>query len=662
MLVNKPRVLVVGGGPVGLVTAFMLEKLYHVPTRVVERQHSPTLHPQAHFLNLRTMEILYALMPQFHDRLLEQAAPSILWRDYVYCTGVGRAREIAHIDQFGPCILRDTIEQATTNGDNLRKSLTTLSPTQFLHFPQNRFETLLNEFLAENDLLVERGVELESLTLPAKGSATQQSQVTLRHLDTDTVEQASYDFILGADGAHSLVRQLCGIGMAGTLNLQSIANVHFTSKALSKAASENPAMLYFVFNKEIVGVLIAHDLYQGEWVFQIPFFPPQESIAWDFSIAQCKEIIRHILPKHVDVSNDDITIRSVGQWRMGARVAELYDAGKQRVFLVGDAAHQFPPAGGFGMNTGLQDAHNLVWKVALAIQMNTKTFLANGVNTQALLSSYGRERQPVAKINTQLSLRNVNRTMKVPQALNISYDNAQTLAKVMNSEPMQLLPMRAQRKIAQGIMRVGKMPLGFLDEAKDAGGRGSALGNRMRASVKDVVSRRKTLGMIFYHFDIGFSYDASSWAARAKKLMEDSAMDQSAEFRTDTGYGNKTIYSPTFCVGARFPHFWCYSNDAKVSTLDMTRLVMQNRKPAEEVGNVQFVLVVGERNAERVIRSCSSFASSVMAKYVSLIVMCSSAEVDAAIVEAQKSSAFGSVMSLQVVGGGKQADVGEIYD
>ena len=67
-----------------------------------------------------------------------------------------------------------------------------------------------------------------------------------RYRDTDTIEHASYDFVVGADGAHSLVRQFCGIRMVGTCNLQSIANVHFTSKALSDAASENPAMLYFV--------------------------------------------------------------------------------------------------------------------------------------------------------------------------------------------------------------------------------------------------------------------------------------------------------------------------------------------------------------------------------------------------------------------------------
>jgi hypothetical protein len=406
------------------------------------------------------------------------------------------------------------------------------------------------------------------------------------------------------------------------------------------------------FNKEVVGILIAHDLNTGEWVFQIPFFPPQESVPWDFSTAQCKEIVRHILPKNAHVSDDDINILSAGQWRMGARVAKQYDAGKRRVFLVGDAAHQFPPAGGFGMNTGLQDTHNLVWKLALAIQAADAS---EGVDTQALLRSYGRERQLVAKTNTQFSLSNVARTMKIPRALNVSHDNAQTLAKIINSAPMQLLPLRAQREIAKRVMRVGKLPLGLLDEATDAGGPGSALGNRMRASVQDIVTRRKTLGMMFYHFDIGFSYDAPSWAARAKKLMEDPALDRSVEFRAEVGEGDSIIYSPAFREGERFPHLWCTSGNAKVSTHDMMRLAAQSNTSVEAAGNVQFVLVVGGRDAARVIRSCSSSASPALAKHVSLVVLRSRADgdpakVDAAIAKAQKkASPFSSVLSWQVV-------------
>ncbi|RLN59985.1 hypothetical protein BBJ28_00001369 [Nothophytophthora sp. Chile5] len=628
----------------------MLEKLYNVPTRVVERQRSPTSHPQAHFINLRTMEVLYASMPGFHDRLLEQAAPSAMvrvhiriWRDYIYCTGVGKAREIARIDQFGPCIPREATDPVAT-GDSLRTALAALSPTQFLHFPQNRFETLLDEFLTENNVRIERGVELQDLKLPVKGSSDH------------TLEHASFDYVVGADGAHSLVRQLCGVEMAGTRNLQSIANVHFTSKALSDAARENPAMLYFVFNQDVIGILIAHDLKRGEWVFQIPFFPPQESIPWDFSVDQCKQIVRHILPKQMLTPGavDDVDILSVGQWSMGARVAKQYDAGEQRVFLVGDAAHQFPPAGGFGMNTGLQDTHNLVWKLALAVQATAENAASDpdresGLDVSTLLRSYGRERQRIAKLNTQFSLRNVARTMKIPRALNVSHDNAQTLAKLVNSAPMQLLPLSAQRALAQRVMRLGKMPLGLLDEAKEAGGPGSALGNHMRASVQDIVTRRSSLGMMFYHFDIGFSYDTPIWEARAKQLMQDPALDQAVLFRTDVNNEDEVTYAPAFRVGERFPHFWCSDSEAtKVSTLDLTRLATQNASP--DAGNVQFLLVVSGRDAAQVLRACaSSSSSSVTGKHVTLVAMRSKADGDAAITAAQSSSAFSSVQSWQVV-------------
>ncbi|TYZ62433.1 hypothetical protein PybrP1_008675 [[Pythium] brassicae (nom. inval.)] len=602
---GAPRVLVVGGGPVGLATGYLLDRVFGVPTRVVERQEQPTTHPQAHFLNLRTMEVLLAAAPAFHDRLLASAAPSDLWRDYIYCTG-------------------------------------------FLHFPQNRFEAMLSEFLRESGMHVERGVELVDL----KVRAGDRPSVSLRHWHVPTTSQlrhvgashetehAAFDFVIGADGASSLVRQLCGVDMAGALNLQSIVNVHFTSKALSEAARENPAMLYFVFNKDVIGVLIAHDLSRGEWVFQIPFFPPQESVERDFSTRQCLDLIKRILPtdaggqQHV-ATDDDAQILSVGQWRMSARVAKQFDV-RRRVFLVGDAAHQFPPAGGLGMNTGVQDAHNLAWKLALAIQQQdaaatafptaaaaaaaattTTTTTKDAVDAPALLRSYERERQHVAKLNTQLSLRNVERTMKVPNALNVSHHNAKLLTQLVNAAPLRFLPLQLQRDAVQGIMKVGKAPLALLD-----GGAASAVGGFMRAQVQRLVAARASLGMLFYHFDVGFSYATSSgWGERAKALMQDPALDRSALFeaaaaaaapesREAAPRAGDLVYTPRFCVGERFPHFWVAlpARDAergagmggghgdaalerRESTLVLGRRVMELQRH-DALGSVLFLLVV----------------------------------------------------------------------
>lgn len=85
-------------------------------------------------------------------------------------------------------------------------------------------------------------------------------------------------------------------------------------------------------------------------------------------------------------------------WMMAAQVAERYAQG--RCLLVGDAAHRFPPTGGFGLNTGIQDAHNLAWKLAAVLE---------GHATDALLASYETERQPVARINTAQSVHNAQK-------------------------------------------------------------------------------------------------------------------------------------------------------------------------------------------------------------------------------------------------------------
>jgi hypothetical protein len=94
------------------------------------------------------------------------------------------------------------------------------------------------------------------------------------------------------------------------------------------------------------------------------------------------------------------------------------------VLLAGDAAHRFPPSGGFGMNTGVQDAHNLAWKLAVVLQ---------GSAAQQLLGSYQAERRPVAEANTALSVANWNEAVKVPSALGLDPRAATLLNQVVNT-------------------------------------------------------------------------------------------------------------------------------------------------------------------------------------------------------------------------------------
>jgi 2-polyprenyl-6-methoxyphenol hydroxylase-like FAD-dependent oxidoreductase len=94
------------------------------------------------------------------------------------------------------------------------------------------------------------------------------------------------------------------------------------------------------------------------------------------------------------------------------------------VLLAGDAAHRFPPSGGFGMNTGVQDAHNLGWKLAAVLQ---------GAAGEGLLRSYQAERRPVAEANTALSVANWNEAVKVPSALGLDPRAATLLNQLVNT-------------------------------------------------------------------------------------------------------------------------------------------------------------------------------------------------------------------------------------
>src|SRR5262249_36632302 len=153
-----------------------------------------------------------------------------------------------------------------------------------------------------------------------------------------------------------------------------------------------PAVLYWTTAPEATGTFVAHDI-DSTWVYMHPWDPDRESMQ-DYSVEKCAEIVRRAM----GTDAYPFAIRTIRGWTMTAQVAERYR--ERRIFLVGDAAHRFPPTGGLGLNTGVQDAHNLAWKIA-AVEA--------GWATDALLDTYDVERRPVAQHNADVSLLNAMR-------------------------------------------------------------------------------------------------------------------------------------------------------------------------------------------------------------------------------------------------------------
>ncbi|HUG35714.1 MAG TPA: FAD-dependent monooxygenase, partial [Candidatus Limnocylindrales bacterium] len=208
---------------------------------------------------------------------------------------------------------------------------------------------------------------------------------TLRDAGGATRVRARY--LIAADGARSRAREVLGIPMHGTPALYRSVNVLLNAD-LTKWVSDRPAALYFIEQPDLRATFLTINGV-NRWGFLINL--PLEASVEAYTSERCAEVIRAA----AGVPDLDVEILGVDPWVAAAQVAERYRAG--RVFLAGDAAHHMPPTGGFGLNTGVQDVHNLAWKLAAVL---------HGWAEPALLDTYEGERLPYGRAITEQSLKN----------------------------------------------------------------------------------------------------------------------------------------------------------------------------------------------------------------------------------------------------------------
>jgi 2-polyprenyl-6-methoxyphenol hydroxylase-like FAD-dependent oxidoreductase len=383
-------VLVVGAGPVGLVASLLLAQ-QGLTSVVVERRAGVQRAPAAHVVNARTFEILRAAgvdMQTVAAACQDPAdAGTVLW----VTTLVG--------DELG----RLPYEQQ--GDENLA-----LTPTPLRNLSQHRLEPILLAHLRELPRVQMRFAnEWESFAQEAGGVTSR-----VRDLADGTAAGVRTRWVLAADGAGSRVRRALGIEPLGPARLASFVMIHFEAN-LRPLVGRRPAVLYWTTAPDATGTFVAHDI-DSTWVFMHAWDPDRES-ADAYTEERCAEIVRRAMGG----SDVDFAIRSISPWHMSAQIAERYRS--DRIFLVGDAAHRFPPTGGLGLNTGVQDAHNLVWKLAA---------VAAGWADPSLLDTYESERLPVARQNADASLRNAVRMMEVPRALASGEGAASVRAAIAN--------------------------------------------------------------------------------------------------------------------------------------------------------------------------------------------------------------------------------------
>ncbi|HSV84831.1 MAG TPA: FAD-dependent monooxygenase [Ramlibacter sp.] len=348
---NTVQVLIVGAGPVGLGLAIELGQR-GIRSLLVERNDRVGYAPRAKTTNVRTREHLRRW--GIADRL---RAASPLGVDYpsnvVFCTRLA-GRELARFENAMYCapgrnplysehaqwIPQYTVEEV------LREHAQSLPAVEL------RFNTELRGFRQDAE-----GVEAELLD-KASGET----------------RKVRADFLVGADGARSLVRDLIGAKMEGQYGLSRNYNIVFRAPGLAEAHPHGKAIMYWQVNGELPSLVGPMD--SGDTWFFMPTGVKEGVRAADLDApAMIRQATGIALPYEV---------LSTDEWVASRLIATRYR--DRRVFLAGDACHLHPPFGGYGMNMGVADGVDLGWKLAAVLQ---------GWGGGALLDSYEVERRPV---------------------------------------------------------------------------------------------------------------------------------------------------------------------------------------------------------------------------------------------------------------------------
>ncbi|MFF0296699.1 FAD-dependent oxidoreductase [Kitasatospora sp. NPDC004614] len=353
-MADRVPVLVAGGSLVGLSASLFLGRL-GVPHLLVERHAETSRHPRGRGNNLRTMELFRTAGVEDDIR----AAASVLADNH----GILQAETLSGGEQ-------EWLFREIDPGGGLAR----FSPSSWCLCSQNDLEPVLQRHAAERGD-VRFNTELVSFEQDADG-------VTGRLLDRATGEEREVraDYLIAADGPRSPVRERLGIGQSGRGDLFHNVSVTFRAKRLADVVGDRLFIACYLTDPAGAGALLPVDN-REKWVFHLPWHPERGEAVEDFTDARC---IAHIRAA-AGVPDLEVEITGRAPWHAAERVADRYGAG--RVFLVGDAAHEMPPTGAFGSNTGIQDAHNLAWKLAAVLA---------GWGGPRLLDSYESERRPVA--------------------------------------------------------------------------------------------------------------------------------------------------------------------------------------------------------------------------------------------------------------------------
>ncbi|MDE3108722.1 MAG: FAD-dependent monooxygenase [Acidobacteriota bacterium] len=384
-------VFIVGGSLVGMSTALFLGH-HGIRSLAVENHRGTAIHPRAAMITQRTMEVLREVGVE--QIVMEKSEEQFVQDGAIMALESLAGKEIA---SFIP---------------NLNEGVRDVSPSLRLFITQNLLEPLLQRRAHELGAELRFSTEMVSFEEDRDGVSA-----VIRHRDTGETHTVRAKYMVAADGSRSKVRDRLGIRMLGHGVFSKSITIYFRGDIGPLLRGRSLSVMYVV-NPVLNG------FFRAEKPFTSGFLAvhwlgdpnnPVTDVSKDLTEEKCYELLRAAL----GTDTVPVTVDSVMHWDAQADTAERFRQG--RIFLAGDAAHVMPPHGGFGGNTGIQDAHNLAWKLA---------YVLKGLAGSELLSTYDRERRSAAGFTVEQAFsRYVNRA-----APYLRSENMQPLENDLNIE------------------------------------------------------------------------------------------------------------------------------------------------------------------------------------------------------------------------------------
>jgi 2,4-dichlorophenol 6-monooxygenase len=486
-------VLIVGGGGCGLSSSIFLSNL-GVEHLLVER-HSTTSHlPKAHYLNQRTLEVYR--QHGIAERIYQVGAPLENFGKIQWKTSLGGDRPIDgrlihEMDAFG--------------GGTTRARYEADGPCLSTNYPQLRLEPLLREEAEKRAPgQVRYNHEVTAWEQLDGGGVL----ATILNTETKETHSVKARYVIAADGGKTFGPAL-GVQMAGPTNMVDMVSTHFSAD-LSEYVDDETLITWFL-NPEgetswgsgaMVKMGPTWNRNSEEWVLHFAFHPDDpERFNEDAIVPKLRELLK--LPEL------SFKVHKISHWILDRIVAQQWRFGD--IFLAGDAAHRQPPTTGLGLNTGIQDAHNLAWKLAAVL---------SGAAGDALLDSYEAERLPVSTDGADWAL--------------LAFMNHTLIDAGIGLTPGA--PVEVNMQAFESLLSDTRIGRAQRERAATAIGT-----QRYEFQAHDV--------------EIGFSYEQGA-------LIPDGSGPIP---RSDTG----TVYTPTTQPGRRLPHAWLEVEGKKESTHDL---------------------------------------------------------------------------------------------